>query len=205
MSKLKPGEAYQLYVAIKTHFNSPTYDYFTFQGKTSASPESLEERPDRIKFEFVSRHFNKEKYIDFLVANFVASKTFYIADLMSNEANDAYSQRQKIIQSFSYILETELGQLFQYQPKEIYYGTDSKKPIIVRSVLQEDLSIESFIALDNVLRFYPKLKYSDVIWNDKIFMINKYRPFFKYNHDKAFSIIKKVYTEKYNQEKHTNQ
>ena len=40
-------EAYQIYIGIKLHFDSATYDFFKYNGKTSVTPKSFFARKDK--------------------------------------------------------------------------------------------------------------------------------------------------------------
>ena len=44
MIKVEPYECYKEYVAIKKHFQYPTYDYFKYSGRTRTSKVTFSKR-----------------------------------------------------------------------------------------------------------------------------------------------------------------
>ena len=67
---MKAFDAYNMYVAIKLHFQT-NYDYFKFAGKVKTSKHSFDVRRDRIMFERVAKVYNEEQFRLLLVANFL--------------------------------------------------------------------------------------------------------------------------------------
>jgi len=41
---MSPYDAFELYIAVKTHFNSPSFDFHKFNGKTRLTPNSFDKR-----------------------------------------------------------------------------------------------------------------------------------------------------------------
>lgn len=62
-------ETYKMYVALKNHFTSATYDYFRYSGKTRASLKTYDTRKDKYFFEKLGRKRNVEQFI---LANIIA-------------------------------------------------------------------------------------------------------------------------------------
>ena len=57
--------AYALWNALKLHFTSDSYDYFKYNGKTSISVTSFENRKDKYHFYKLSRKFtNKDDFLN---------------------------------------------------------------------------------------------------------------------------------------------
>ena len=91
-------EAFCLYNSLKLHFNSDSYNYFRYNGKTSTSIDAFENRKDKYHFYKLSRRFsNAEQGRDFIVANLVYDSNVWIGHLLTNESDVEYRKRQKII------------------------------------------------------------------------------------------------------------
>ena len=72
-------EAFESYQALKLHFTSDAYNYFTYNGKTNVSVTAFENRKDKYHFYKLSRKFtNREELISFIVANFVEDEASWV-------------------------------------------------------------------------------------------------------------------------------
>ncbi len=59
-------EVYKLYLAIKLHFTSDSYNYFTFNGKTRTTLQSFEKRRDKYFFKKLATKFNQDELAESL-------------------------------------------------------------------------------------------------------------------------------------------
>ena len=90
-------DTYIAYLALQRHFTS-SYDYFKYNGKVNASPQSFEIRKDKFQFYKLSKHNDYKNYI---VANMVNSdKKIWVGDLLTNESDDIYKQWLKKINHY---------------------------------------------------------------------------------------------------------
>ena len=103
-------EAYKLYVALKNHFNSDTYDYFRYGGKTRANAKSFEMRPDKYFFIKLAKHKDPEKYV---LANIIEDSTnVWVGELVNEQkAEDNYKRWLSRQESLTYIFTEELNEL----------------------------------------------------------------------------------------------
>ena len=72
---MEPFQVFCEYLALKSHFSNPKYDYFKYNKKVRASLESYHKRRDRYFFEKTSRKYKDKEIVDFFVSNFIASDT----------------------------------------------------------------------------------------------------------------------------------
>ena len=70
---MTPFQVFSEYLAIKSHFCNPKYDYFKYNKKVRATLTSFNKRSDKYWFEKTSRKYNDKEVVDFLVSNFVAA------------------------------------------------------------------------------------------------------------------------------------
>ena len=71
---IEPYEVYKLYLAIKLHFTTKSYDVVKYKGKVRVKPETFRKRKDMVSIKKLARDYKREEIIDFLVANFVSGE-----------------------------------------------------------------------------------------------------------------------------------
>jgi hypothetical protein len=190
-------EAFSIYHTLKLHFTSD-YDYFKYNGKCNISITTFENRRDKYHFYKLSRKYqNKDDYIQFVVANlFVNSKT-WAGDLLQEEAEMNYKERQRVIQSLSYVFENDCKVIFEdckVNPNEVL-ATDGDYPRLLTLSLRKEISPETLIVLNSILQFLPmwNKKITDTIrWPDFRQSIVKYAAFLPHDVVKYKLILKKV-------------
>jgi len=157
-------EAFGLYQALKLHFTTDSYDYFKYNGKTSISVTSFENRKDKYHFYKLSRKYtNKEDLINFIVANLIEDEKSWVGVLLQEEADIIYRKRQKVIQSLSYTFENDCILIFEdciLNPNEVL-KTDGDYPVLLTKALRKEIQIETLCILNQILGFIP-------MWTNKI-------------------------------------
>jgi len=157
-------EAFGIFQALKLHFTSDTYDFFKYNGKSKVSVDAFENRKDKYHFYKLSRRLtNRDDLIMFIVANFVQNENIWVGDLLTEESETIYRQRQKVIQSLSYIFENDCRKLFDGvdNPNEFLKVTNGEYPVLMTKTLQRDIEIETLCIINKILGFMPN-------WNNKI-------------------------------------
>ncbi len=150
-------EAFGIYQALKLHFTTDSYDFFKYNGKTNVSVTAFENRKDKYHFYKLSRKYsNKEDLINFIVANFVEDETAWVGNLLTEEADNNFRKRQKVIQSLSYTFQNDCKDLFDdcKEPNELL-STNGDYPILLTKTLQKDVQIETLCILNQILNFLP--------------------------------------------------
>lgn len=191
-------EAFCLFSSLKLHFNSDSYDYFRYNGKTSTSIDAFENRKDKYHFYKLSRRFsNAEQGRDFIVANLVHDSNVWIGHLLTEESDIQYRKRQKIIQALTYHFTNEVKDfLFDGNPNDNLTVVDTQYPKLLHNMLHGDVSIETICVLNSILNFLPKwdVKIVDTIHYPRVSRtIKKYTPFIKFEPTKYKLILKKEY------------
>ena len=157
-------EAFGIFQALKLHFTSDSYDFFKYNGKSRVSVDAFENRKDKYHFYKLSRRLtNRDELIMFIVANFVQNENIWVGDLLTEESETIYRQRQKVIQSLSYIFENDCRKLFDGvdNPNEFLKVTNGEYPVLMTKTLQRDIEIETLCIINKILGFMPN-------WNNKI-------------------------------------
>lgn len=195
-------ETFSLYQAIKLHFTTDSYDFFKYGGKSKISVDAFENRKDKYYFYKLSRRLqSKDDLIDFLVANFVQDENCWVGNLLDDQSESLYRQRQKVKQSLSYTFQNDCEKLFGdvSNPNEVLQSEDGDYPKLLTMTLQKEVELETLCILNGVLNFIPMWdkKITDTIrWPDYKRKIVKYSPFLSYDVTKFKILLKKVIHEK---------
>ena len=191
-----PFEVYQKYLSLKQHFNKKEYDYFKFNGKVRANESSFERRKDKHHFVRLSKIYKDEELTNFFVSNFLKTKSLWVGNAAAPEGWQNYVKWKARIQGLSYVFECEIDPLFQaYEEFNIIFNVeDGQHPPLVRHVIAEEVSLETFIILNSILRFIPVFNekiQETIMWPDLYSMCNKYAPFLNVNKQKYVDILRK--------------
>ena len=107
MMNMDAFDAYKIYIALKSHFNSD-YDINKYNGKTSVSLDSFLKRSDRSFFGRVGRKY-KDDTKEFFIANFITEPKGWIG----NFDDVTYVEYQKRHQSLKYTFQNDIIKLIR--------------------------------------------------------------------------------------------
>ena len=180
--KIGDFQAYTTYLSLKLHFTSDSYDYFKYNGKVSASPESLDKRKDKYFFKRLAKKYEESEIVDFFVSNLILGK-IWIGDM----DNDAYEKRKGRIQSLEYIFKNDIEMLLTNpQNGDILFNSDEifdcKKghPYLLKAYLGKKVCLETLVILNKLL-VYSKQFDTEIsekfIWPKVSLLLRKYEPF----------------------------
>jgi hypothetical protein len=152
MSAYSTRDAYDTYItylALQRHFTT-SYDYFKYNGKVKATPDSFEIRKDKFQFYKLSKKKDSKNYI---LANILEKdKNIWVGDLLTNESEYIYLQWQKKIQSLSYHFKQDIKKMnddFDSNFKVV----DGQHPPVLNMYLGGEISLEVLIILNDILDF----------------------------------------------------
>lgn len=187
--------AFALYNAIRLHFDSDTYDFFKYNGKTNVSKSSFSTRKDKYTFYKLSRKYNLEELKYFYVANFLNKNVNWVGDIVGPEGESIYREWQSRNQSLTYNFEQDILYVLERGESldSIFKVSDSQYPTLLTIVMQKDIMIETFIILNDILNFFPMWfkKIDDtIIWPSIKRKCEKYAPFIQYDKVKFRDILK---------------
>lgn len=188
-------EAYKMYVALKNHFNSDTYDYFRYGGKTRANAKSFEARPDKYFFIKLAKHKDPEKYI---LANIIEdTPNVWVGDLVNeHRAEDNYKCWLSRQESLTYIFTNEINELHGDYNSNFTVASNNH-PFLLKLLNKNKISLETVIILNDMCDFFKHWNMvieEDVIWPTIYKKCKKYKPFLKFDKDKLKQIVVDKYT-----------
>lgn len=179
---MNPFEAYQKYIAIKLHFTSDSYDYFAYNGSTTVSIQSFEKSIHKWRFEkFAKRWSNTREYELFLVANMMVHGQKCWPGALTDTP---YLNLKRQFESISYCFNNELETIYDASDhskkwfKNLFITPPATTfPPIVYFLVDESISLLTFIILDDILNIRQRMLVSidKTIDPTKIFV--KVKPF----------------------------
>jgi len=197
-----PGyNAYKTYVALKNHFKSDSYDYFKYKGKARVKEETFLKRKDKFFFEKLENKY-KEDLVDFFVSNMVTDQTAWVGSMVGDKAERVFNDWKKRRQSLKYSFREDMVSIRDYMDKNditfdnIFTCVDDQHPIILKLLIAEEISIESFIILDRVLNFIRHINHfllDEYIWLEYNKKVKKYSPFVVTDRKEYLTVMKNVF------------
>ena len=196
MTSREGYDAYCLYLAVNNHFNTDSYDYFKYAGKTSVKLETFLKRKDKYHFAKLARKYHTELK-DFYVANLYKQK-YYVRNLLEQECDKNYKEFKKKKQKLTYIVTEDMRYLFdKYKHIDMCVGIkDGQHSNILREYLGGNITAETFIAVDkifNIFKDYDSLISEVFIWPKERKRLDKLTPFLEFERKKVMTILKGIW------------
>ena len=196
MTSREGYDAYCLYLAVNNHFNTDSYDYFKYAGKTSVKLETFLKRKDKYHFAKLARKYHVE-LLDFYVANLSRGK-FYVKNLLDMECDQNYKEFKKIKQKLTYAITEDMRYLFdKYKHIDICIGIkDGQHSNILREYLGGRISAQTIIAADkifNIFNDYNTMISEDFIWPKERRRLDKLAPFLELEQRKLQTVLKGIW------------
>jgi hypothetical protein len=196
-----PGfNAYKIYLALKSHFTSD-YDYFKYHGKMRVKEESFLKRRDKFFFEKIERRYKKE-LVPFFVSNLIKEDNAWSGSLATDQAEQTFNEWKKKTQSLRYVFKEDMGKVRalmdhnDLQFDELFDCGDGQHPAILKLLISEDISIESFVILDQVLSFTKRINrilLDDFTWIVYYKKVIKYSRFIEVDKKEYRMILKDIF------------
>lgn len=190
-------EVYQVYLALKNHFNKPDYDYVKYNGKTRASEKSFQGRNDVYFFKKLGTKYSESDIVNYFVSNFIVDSKGYIRNL----SDDVYKKWKIHQESFTYkfkqdvnLLLEEVGFPYEENFEFIFHANKGEHPTILKRFYASDISIETLVIFDTCLGFINQFDkvLTDPIWKDTRMKIVKYKPFLDIDCKKYKNIVLEI-------------
>ena len=196
-----PGfNAYKVYLALKNHFTSD-YDYFKYHGKMKVKEESFLKRRDKFFFEKIERRYKKE-LVPFFVSNLIKEDNSWSGSLATDRAEQTFNEWKKKTQSLRYVFKEDMGRVRtlmdhnEHQFDELFECGDGQHPPIFKLLISEEITIESFVILDQVLSFCKRINkriLDDYVWSVYYKRVMKYSRFIEVDNKDYKMILKDIF------------
>lgn len=192
---MQPKKLYELYVAMKSHFNS-TYDFIQYRGQVK-SISGYDKRQDKRFFVSLSRRLTNEEAPPFLLAHFIRDKNYWIGDMLEDNYYNEWILKMNDFQNIytqDILSIKELADTNNCDPGFLFKSGEDH-PVIFRIVQQELIELETFITLNKIIGFktiYDE-KYSDIIWETWSEKMASYAPFLNFHLSKYKQITYDIF------------
>lgn len=162
-------ETYQVYVAMKNHFDSKSnYDYIKYNGKMNLKWETFNKRKDSKLFFRLSRKVSSKYMVHWLLSGFSVKKDPWIANFLEGDMEEIYKKwknRIKYLDShYSNQLQMILRNLANNSSSEfieLMEGNEENYPEIINIYENEGvISTETFLILSNVFGVFKSANYN---------------------------------------------
>lgn len=183
-------DCYRLYVALKAHFTTKTYDFIQHNGATNVKPFSFNRRKDQYQFHKLSQHKDPK---GFLIANAVAGRLKWVGDMtIDKDSESVYNDWVRRRDSLTHIFRTEIKKLDPDFNKN-FCVVNGQHPYLLKLYRQKQVSIETMVILNSILNFIPvwdKKIEENIVWPDISLLLKKYTPFVKFNFENVKNILR---------------
>lgn len=199
---MKGVKVYEIYLALKAHFNTLEYDYFLMHGKTKAGVDSYINRKDYLLFEGIAKKYTTDEILPLLLSNFIISRGVYIGYIAKEKrAHRNYTAWIKRTSRLSIIYSSDLRAIVHLAKqnnipvKEIFLPEKSGvHSTLIKLFIQNYITIETLVLLNRSFPYIEKYDkiYNDPLWEELSLTIKKYSSFVNINDDKYKRITKNI-------------
>ena len=186
-------EVYRLYLSLKLHFTTDTFDYFKYGNSAKASQHSFDSRRDKFFFVKLSRTFKEDELREFFVANMIVEDKVYPATLVREGAKN-YQEYIKRKQSLAYNFKEDVMTLHDISQKfDKLFIIEGVHPPLLKAHLGGKISIETLAIFNKIFQYvgnFDKDIKEDIVWKPLRNRVVKYEPFISIDKGKYKNIIK---------------
>ena len=173
---MDPFEVYKIYLALKLHFTTESYDITKHKYAAKGKKETFLKRKDLTVLRKLARDFRRQEIIDILVANFVSGDRW--GGMFDVEAMETYKKWKANKERLSYTFEQDLNSIQLRMKKDnIEDATvDDQHPLILKMLLGKQIALETVVILNKAVNFIDDYN-DDLILKDTCLLVRKYSPF----------------------------
>ncbi len=203
-------KAWKTYQAMYLHFTG-SYDYFKYYGNASWGTIASMEK-SFAKFEHQTGFSWQRGFFTSLGKKYVIELDliyYYLSQITRGKMypteflDDYFIDYKNKMESFSLHLQRNMKVVVEYMKEydlkfnELFESEGINHPPILKLLLGDDISLETFTVLDICLDFTKELdkKLIDPIWRDQKTLCYNYKPFLEVNVDEKRKLIRKVLDE----------
>lgn len=190
--KISGYDAYCLYISLKSHFNTKSYDFFKY-GKKKIKTNTYLSRSDRIFFDKLAKRYKEQDLVGIIIANLLDNNHFWVGDFLSSDSEEVFVQWKRRTESLEYVFKQECDALFDFleQSKlkfdDMFRCENGDHPILLKFLLRKEVSAETFAILNILVGFLNKWNEKmsdDPVWSEVGVRYTKYEKFLAFNEDR---------------------
>ena len=190
-------DVYKVYLGVKLHFTTKTYDYIKYGGKVNATLDSFTKRKDRYFFHKLSTKYKQDAILDFFVSNFLSDSKKWVGNLLENDGKDVYLDFKKRKESFSdcvHINDDFIRNNLTFDNG--FKSSDGQHPRFLRLLLQKKISYQTAVVFEHFLSYVQNWNLEikeKVVWPEIASKITRVRPFINFNVTECKLIMKEIF------------
>lgn len=186
--QMHPVEVYRIYVAIKLHFSSDSYDYFRKGGRIKMKEDAFEKRKDKAFFVRLAKKYSSDELELFFATNFMHSPNIWVGDFLDKQSIKIYTEARGRLATLAYVFSGDLATLLDLAEADgttlarMMVSETGEYPHVIVAAIHGMISIETLIILMVTYRMRPAWdrSISDKLrWPDLSRRLRKYRQFFR--------------------------
>lgn len=186
-------QAYKLYLALKRHFTTDSYDFFKYGGKVNTSAAAFAGRNDINYFRKLAKH-NDPKGL--LISNLIVDPNKWIGDIVGNaDSEQIYVRWLRRQQSITYTLQSALSEIDDFDAS-IIVKSKQDIPQLIRLYRQGKICLEVLVIIGDLtgaFSYWTKKLPGNMVVAPLNTLYEKYRAFLVYDKSKARQTIKNHY------------
>ncbi len=195
-------DVYKVYLGVKLHFTTKTYDYIKYGGKVNATLDSFTKRKDRYFFHKLSTKYGQDNILDFFVANFLADSKRWVGNLLENDGRDVYLDYRKRKEAFTYHFRNDCVLVrddFSARGLSFdngFLAIDGQHPRLLRLLIQKKLAIQTAVVFDHFLSFVKNWNVEikeKFVWPEIASKVTRVKPFINFNATECKLIMKEIF------------
>ena len=196
--KLDSVSTFEMYTAIKTHFNSVDYDFFEYKGKLRKNVctyKNLLKKNYCGAIEKLARTYESTELMDYFVSNMLVLSGKHIFDIDA-EGKRVYTDYVRRKESRTYIFKQDVSRIcmeLEKHDKHLLWDsaivTDGQHPLLFRMFVGGYISPETMCILYKLQDYISDWdsKISDTIFYPTVVMqISKLAPFIRFKNMDVF-------------------
>lgn len=189
-------EVYKMYLSLKLHFTSKTFDYFKYGNSAKASQQAFDSRKDKYFFVKLSRKFKEDELRDFFVSNLIVDGGQWVGQI-AREGSKNYTDYLKRMQSLSYLFSQDVSTLHSISNKfDDLFKTESVHPPLIKAHLGGRITLETLSIFQKIFKYVDHLDKTindQVVWEPLKNRVVKYEPFLHIDTLKYKKIIQREF------------
>ena len=173
-------DAYKIFQAVRLHFTSKKFDYFTYNGKSKTSLDTFNMRKDKYLYHKIARMYDEDELPYFFAINFTKGDKQWINSML-NGGDETYKEWKKWQQSRLYNFTNDVEKLGDVGFEKLIICKDGQFPELLNFVFQNEISYDTLVILDHYIKLMDawntKIE-DDFMWKEFYEKFKKYKPFF---------------------------
>ena len=195
-------DVYKVYLGVKLHFTSKSYDYIKYGGKVNATLDSFTKRKDRYFFHKLSTKYGQDNILDFFVANFLADSKRWVGNLLENDGKDVYMDYRKRKEAFTYHFRNDCVSISNdFISRGLSFddglcSPNGQHPRLLQLLIQKKIGYQTAVVLDYFLSFVKNWNVEikeKFVWPEIASKVTRVKPFFHFNVTECKLIMKEVF------------